>query len=76
MKPISKERAQEIVDELNGTCKSIAECLEDGEDDSDPVLTAKIDDQIFCCSRCDWWCEQGEAHEGSDGDVCDDCEEE
>lgn len=52
---MTPERANKIVDELRGTCKSIDDCLEDDEDAMDPALTYTIDNELFCCAVCEWW---------------------
>ncbi len=75
---MNRERAQEIVDELQGTAKSIEDCLTPEElnefgAELPTVLTDAIDEQIFECSVCGWWCELGEAVEKDDGDCCEDC---
>jgi hypothetical protein len=69
----TRERIDEIIDFLRGTCLTLAAALEDDEDGEDEDLTAGIDAEIFECAGCGWWCEQSEAHEGPMGDVCDDC---
>lgn len=47
--------AELAADELQGTCKSLAE--------------AGLDELIFECERCNWWCEISEMSE--DGWYCD-----
>lgn len=64
------DRLEAIVDELQGTCKSLSEVLTDDERE-DAELLAWIDDRLFCCSVCDWWCETDE--ESDEGGVCTDC---
>ncbi len=74
---MTPERADEIAYQLLGTCRSIEEFLEDGEDQYDKVLTDAIDSSMFCCDVCGWWCETCEANvEEStrrNNDVCTDC---
>lgn len=68
----------ELIDSLRGTCQSIDSALSkmiDGpktEADLTQEDHAAIDDQIFECESCGWWCEQGEQAEGHD-DTCSDC---
>ena len=48
------------------------------EDPDETFLTDAVDDELFLCSGCGWWCEQSEANaapEDGDGDVCPDCVE-
>lgn len=72
---MTPERIEEIIDDLRGTCKSIDNVLEDGEDPMDPELTDAIDNAIFCCVVCEWWCDLDEANASPQGDVCDDDKE-
>lgn len=68
---------QTIIDDLNGSSSSLHQALarhdrEDLEDNT--AFLEQLDDQLFKCASCDWWCETSEAHAGDDGDdVCDDC---
>lgn len=63
---------QELIDELQGTCSSINDHLPEGMDDND--LTSddheEIDNQIFLCDTCGWWCES--CFQDEDGN-CEDC---
>lgn len=66
---------QEVIDSLQGSCQSLQECLESYYPDMDENdLTSDdheaIDNQIFCCDTCNWWCEIGE--QDVDGN-CQDC---
>jgi hypothetical protein len=65
---------QQLIDDLQGTCTSINDHLPEGMDDMD--LTSEdhdvIDNQIFLCETCGWWCEISEQDE--DGN-CQDCHE-
>lgn len=70
----TRERLDEIVQSLQGTCQSLEGVLEDGESEDDKELCEHIDQEIFLCPACNWWCERGEGHESDLGeDVCDDC---
>jgi hypothetical protein len=55
---------QTIVDHLNGTCGSIIDALRSHDMDesleNDLDFCAFIDDQIFQCHVCGWWCEISE----------------
>jgi hypothetical protein len=67
----------DIVDDLRGSSTGLHSMLEshDAEwlEDDDELLTA-IDDSIFLCSMCDWWCEMSEMSEHPDHDYeCTDC---
>lgn len=75
---MTPERIEEIIEALRGTPKSLEDVLQEGEDPNDQTLCDSIDNAIFCCRVCEWWCDLGEANESptGDGDECDDCHEE
>lgn len=64
------ERMDEIVNQLQGTGKSIEEVLNEGEEQT-IELNDYIDQRIFCCKQCDWWCEQSEM--SNEDWICEDC---
>lgn len=66
---MSNERAVEIADALVGTCQSTLAAMTEDEED-DVVLMSILDEIIFCCDQCGWWCPVDEVH---DGMLCDDC---
>lgn len=70
-----------IIESLIGTTGSLDNTLEEyypGMEYSDLTSSdhATIDNEMFECGQCGWWCEAGEAHEGNMEDVCSDCHEE
>lgn len=74
MSTISK--ADELVQYLQGTCKSLDEGVREvyGEDFDVNELsdedTSHLDQEIFLCDTCGWWCEICE--EDGEGN-CQDC---
>lgn len=69
------ERIEEFVESLRGTCRSIDEaCNEFGMTFED--LTGEdleyIDNEIFCCEDCGWWCELCETSYTVEN-TCKDC---
>lgn len=72
-----RELAQKAVDQLNGTCRSFAELGEEYEEgENNSLFCAVVDEQIFCCTTCNWWCEQSECNEDDSGQwVCDECKD-
>lgn len=59
-----------LIDSLKGTCGSIGDYVED-ENELTATDYQRIDNEIFCCETCGWWCENSEM---SDTDmVCVDC---
>jgi hypothetical protein len=66
-----------FIENLRGTCKSLAEGCEDfgiHENDLSEDDYSRIDQEIFVCETCNWWCEQGEQAEDQD-EICSDCAE-
>jgi hypothetical protein len=76
---------EQLVDHLQGTCKDLnagcEELLEHELCDYVNELEAcnYIDERIFNCAQCGWWCEAGDwvPYEAlinpGDGDICMDC---
>lgn len=63
---------QALVDELNGTCNTMPDWVEDHAQEQE--IREGLDQELFLCAACSWWCEQSEANEGPEGeDVCGDC---
>jgi len=58
---------KETIEYLKGTCNTL-----DDEDFTIEELTL-LDDEIFLCDICNWWCEVCEMSE-TDHAVCTDCE--
>lgn len=74
---ITKETAQEIIEHLKGSCDSLEQTCEDFKVDTDEFLNQYadiLDDQIFNCENCGWWCETSEiALNINDRLICTDC---
>lgn len=70
---------QKIVDCLQGTIGTIQEALDHyyPEMDEDELTTDDhqvLDNEIFECTECGWWCEVSQSTESADGEnVCDEC---
>lgn len=69
---------EKVVYQLNGSCDSLEQVLENNEVpelfDNDAFLEY-LDNEIFRCTCCSWWCPVSETSENdNDGDwVCRDC---
>ena len=66
----------ELIEALQGTCTSIEDHLPENMEFME--LTNEdldtIDNNIFECSCCNWWCEISEATENKHGEnICEDC---
>lgn len=73
---MGKVNINTLVEELQGSCGTLqGACETQGFDYDD--LTAddclQIDNEIFECTTCGWWCEVCEMSEDQDGQVCVDC---
>mgnify|MGYP000032380856 CR=1 FL=1 len=67
----------EIVNYLEGSCNSLDEALtaynmEELRDDG--TFLAFLDEQIFYCVACGWWCTIDEECIVDDEQVCTECE--
>ena len=75
---MSKERKQQIeglIEFLTGTAKgdAQAEADERGLGTLTKADLQQIDEAIFRCETCDWWCSRDE--ESTEQGVCDECVE-
>lgn len=66
-----------IAHALQGTCKSLGECLAEHDLEhleEDMAFLQGLDQEVFCCDQCSWWCEMSEMSEDREG-ICTDCED-
>ena len=57
---ISK-KIENLIDRLRGTTNSMqSECEELGLDPVDDKVCLSVDEAIFECHECGWWCDQSE----------------
>lgn len=70
-------RADEVAAELQGTCKSLHDVATEAEQE-DIEFLQDLDDKVFLCEICGWWCELCELSnasiEGQHQLTCDECE--
>jgi hypothetical protein len=65
-----------IIDDLQGTCKSLTEACENHNLDFDELDFDELDEldqNIFCCDSCGWWYEISEEAEAEYGQFCENC---
>lgn len=69
------EQAEVAADRLRGTAQSMADLGEEFEDlANDKVFCERLDELVFICNVCDWWCDISELSDNGDGElVCDEC---
>ena len=67
--------AHKAIEQLSGTCKAIYELGEEFEAASNnTTFCAVIDENIFCCTSCNWWFEQSEMANRKDEEwICEEC---
>jgi len=75
---IKPDDLRQIVDYIMGTCQSIDEVLAKfGYEELDYEAALYIDERIFCCSACEWWCEISEMGDDwedfTDEPACEEC---
>ena len=74
---------QKVIDHLQGTCmNTVASALSELYDDimfeedlTDEDLAA-IDNELFNCTACGWWCETSEQSLNTSEQMCLDCVDE
>ena len=69
------EMADEAAASLIGTCQSIASLGEEYKTlEMNGEFCARLDEQVFECTQCGWWCGQEEMADNDDW-VCQECAE-
>lgn len=69
----------DLIEALTGTTESIAHFLPEGMDEEDltPEEVQRIDEEIFLCATCGWWCEISDNVESDDSELnCINCKDE
>lgn len=73
---LTHDQLEAVVYKLEGQCLlSLENVLEElGLEgmENDPDVCTQVDDRVFCCDECGWWCSTDELN---DGQLCDDCNE-
>lgn len=69
---------QTIAEYLQGTCGTLADAVESHyegmtEDDLTSEDFDAIDNIVFLCEECGWWCEVSEYSDIDDSEKCRDC---
>ncbi len=85
---LTQDEISEVVNGLQGTCQTIDNIINmyiadddiEGVDDisNEMELCDAIDNALFECATCGWWCEAGDYAENQNnpsGDICSDCNE-
>lgn len=73
-----KEKAHKVADALLGTCMTLEHVIqieletEDTDAVQTPEFTDELDNTVFCCDLCSWWCEISEESD-TEGGCCTDC---
>jgi len=77
---IDNEQLERLKDYLIGSCNTIQEAMETlfelDEDDLTDEEIENLDQDIFKCAECGWWCEISEESGIDESDlICNDCAE-
>lgn len=67
------DRVHEVAAYLEGSAQSLDDVATEAER-ADTKFLLSLDEQVFCCDCCGWWCNTDER--GEEGDICIECEEE
>ncbi len=70
----TEQKAQEVADFLQGTCAMLHGALAEfdcEELEDDDKFCSCLDNLVFCCDDCGWWCEAGDY--GEEDGKCEDC---
>ena len=70
--------AEDIADELRGTCQHLTLVLEHyemEEAENDTAFCFELDSFVFECETCNWWYAQSEMAEDQEDWICEDCHE-
>lgn len=74
---LSAEKIDEIIDYLQGTCKSFDEAVKLIADVDCSNLSidslSEIDQHIFLCDECGWWHDTSESNDYYGDNLCDSC---
>lgn len=85
MNSLTDKQIDELIEYLQGSCKSLDEgvfaCFDlDNTDIITQEQHSQIENVIFTCECCGWWCEAGDyadfENHTYNGDICSDCGEE
>jgi len=68
-----RERVHEIAAQCTGQCVHSPESLMTPEEDAIQEFHRALDELVFYCENCGWYCDADERHVG---DFCDDCHDE
>ena len=81
---LTDEQINELIDYLQGTCKSLDQGIyelfdiDHSDVTNDMAMYNQIDNAIFNCGRCGWWCEVGDwiiQEEFCGEEICSQCGE-
>lgn len=74
-----RDKAEQVAQELQGTCNSLSTVLRNlfGADEAEKIESDKdfcfhLDNEVFLCDECGWWCELCESSI-VDSTKCDEC---
>jgi hypothetical protein len=79
----TRQFSDTLAHDLQGTCNSLYRHIDSLEEEvqtffyeNETIILEYLDNLIFECDTCGWWCEMSEAVETDTGSVCDQCKPE
>lgn len=71
-----REMAEIAAEKLQGTCGSLVNLGEEFEElQNDSNFCDRLDELVFECVCCNWWCGISEMSDNVDEWICKECEE-
>lgn len=71
-----KKIAEEAAEALEGTAGSLHDKEDWAEGQTVMAFCERLDELVFCCDTCGWWCSMDEANDNDSGYNCEDCHNE
>lgn len=69
---LTTEQVNALADRLNGTADSLDAALDELQLRVEPADLVALDQIVFLCDECSWWCEASDMAEGDEW-ICGDC---
>lgn len=69
--PAIVARAEELADDLRGTCRTLRDFLP--EEEESPELLEELDARVMECVECNWWDDTDDMDTTSGEPVCAEC---
>lgn len=67
-----QQRVDYVAEHLQGSCDTLEKHTTQEERDN-PAFMAALNDIVFLCDSCSWWCEVSEQSDRDDDMICNEC---